>query len=311
MNKEIIKQNWTLGNIKSVEKVDSFSGKVKKITKDDGQIYFLKEKEDIDKCQLENRLLIHLDKNKLPVAVPIKTTTDELGLVQGEKVYCIYPSIIGESFEDHYGEEGHKEARLLGNSIGLLHKALKNYDPDGYRKMDLVYNVLEWANQIINKNKKYFDLGLFNNVKTYFKRSFVPIYDKLPQQLIHRDIHPQNMLFDNYKLSGIIDFDSIVYGVRIFDPCYCGTSILVGGFDDEEKREKWLDIFKSIIDGYHQQVVLTEAEVKSIIHVLMTIQIIYMAFSCNIDSIDAAKYNQKVLKWLYDNRESIEENLLK
>ena len=47
----------------------------------------------------------------------------------------------------------------------------------------------------------------------------------LIEHLIHRDAHPENILFKDNKLSGIIDFDIVVIGPRIFDPCYCSSSI--------------------------------------------------------------------------------------
>jgi Ser/Thr protein kinase RdoA (MazF antagonist) len=64
----------------------------------------------------------------------------------------------------------------------------------------------------------------------------------LPQTVIHRDPHPGNMLFEDGYLSGVLDFDLMMRGPRIFDPCYCATSMLLAQFLDERHREYWLDL---------------------------------------------------------------------
>lgn len=51
-------------------------------------------------------------------------------------------------------------------------------------------------------------------------------YDRLPRQLIHRDVHFGNFLFDHGEFSGYIDFDLSQKNIRIFDICYFLTGLL-------------------------------------------------------------------------------------
>lgn len=53
----------------------------------------------------------------------------------------------------------------------------------------------------------------------YFDINFSTIYNISPKHLIHIDIHPGNMNFRDKNLSGMFDFEMVVNGVRIFDPC--------------------------------------------------------------------------------------------
>lgn len=78
---------------------------------------------------------------------------------------------------------------------------------------------------------------------TLFEREFAPIYEDLPKHMIHRDFHPGNVLFKDDRLSGIVDFELTVKGIRIFDPCYLATSILVSCIDDKKKLDQWPSIF--------------------------------------------------------------------
>ena len=77
-----------------------------------------------------------------------------------------------------------------------------------------------------------------------------PIYKELPRQLIHRDAHPSNMLFSAGRLTGLLDFELVRRGPRIFDLCYCASSLLVDGFEDCEKGQKWPSLFRSLVRGY-------------------------------------------------------------
>ena len=52
------------------------------------------------------------------------------------------------------------------------------------------------------------------------------VYDDLPKQLIHRDVHFGNFLFFEGNLSGYIDFDLSQRNIRIFDICYFLTGLL-------------------------------------------------------------------------------------
>ena len=65
------------------------------------------------------------------------------------------------------------------------------------------------------------------------------VYEQLPVQLIHRDIHFGNFLFADGVFSGYIDFDLTQRNIRIFDLCY----FLLGLLSEEEElritEETW------------------------------------------------------------------------
>ena len=140
--------------------------------------------------------------------------------------------------------------------------------------------------------------------------SFKSSYIKLPKQLIHRDIHPSNMIFYRNKLKGFIDFEIPTYGIRIFDPCYCSTSILTSKFKSKKARKKWLNLLLSIFKGYKSQNRLKRVEINAIFYVLLSIQLLFMACMVRINKIKTAKFNQNILKWIYDNKNQINKELL-
>ena len=305
---EKILLNWDIGDVTSIEKVDSFSNSVNIITSHENKKYVLKEQASYERIKNEVALLPYL-REEIPIAVPIIARDDSYFIDYENRYYILYQFLDGKCFEDHYGENSREKAELLGEAIGNLHSVLTKVEYEGCTIFNLVSDVIDCSINIIEKNKAYFDYQFILEIIRLFKRYFVPSYDLLPKHIIHRDFHPGNILFKDNKLSGIVDFELSVKGVRIFDPCYCATSILVGDFNDEDKRKQWIDIFTAIIAVYNQKNKLTREEIYALTYVLYSIQLIFMAFSCNIDHIEVAKCNEKVLKWLYQNRDMIEKLL--
>lgn len=306
--KAIVNKNWDIDEVKSIEKIDSFTGRVKKVFTNNEEIYILKEKENITSLMKESKLLRYLKECNMPVAAPLVTKNNSVYYCQDNKYYCLYPMLTGT---DYFSNSEKVDVYALGNSIAKLHLNLSNYSLiEDYSDLDLLNTVLKWAKKIINEHREYFDLEFITEVMDFFNINFRKLYNRLPKHLIRRDIHPGNMIFKNKILSGIFDFEMVVNGVRIFDPCYCASSILVSKFEQKDKRLEWCTILVELLKGYNEEVSLTKDELESIIFILFSIQIIFMVFSCNIDNIDAAKYNQKVLKWLYKNKEQIRKNVL-
>jgi len=117
------------------------------------------------------------------------------------------------------------------------------------------------------------------------------------------------MIFLNKKLKRFIYFEIATHGIRIFDPCYCATSILTGRFRDKKARLKWFSLLKSIFKGYNSINRLKKVEINAIFYVLLSIQLLFMAYMVKINRIKIAKFNQSALKWIYDNENTINKEL--
>ena len=83
--------------------------------------------------------------------------------------------------------------------------------------------------------------------------------DKLPKGIIHADLFPDNVLFTNNKITGLIDFyfscnDFFVYDLSICVNAWC--------FDDNNEFNK--DLFLNLIKGYDSIRQLSSNEINSI-----------------------------------------------
>lgn len=121
--------------------------------------------------------------------------------------------------------------------------------------------------------------------------------------LIHRDINPSNMLFDNGEFKGFIDFDLTEVNIRIFDICYCATAILSECFTNSNiNKNNWIDILNNLIEGYNSINELNEAERRSVQYVIYSIQIICISYFSQYDKYnELTKTNIKILDWLIEN----------
>ena len=136
-----------------------------------------------------------------------------------------------------------------------------------------------------------------------YEVEFAQRYESLPQQIIHRDPNPGNIILcdDNW---GVLDFELSERNVRIFDPCYAATAILSENFepDNMDKMKIWIMIYKNIIYGYDEVVKLSDNEWNAIPYVVITNQLISTAwFSEQENYRELYETNKKMVEWMLDN----------
>ncbi|MCI4139517.1 aminoglycoside phosphotransferase, partial [Bacillus vallismortis] len=68
---------------------------------------------------------------------------------------------------------------------------------------------------------------------------------------------------------------------------------------------KWLHIVSKVFEGYYKQNDLTKEELKAIWYVMLSIQIIFIAYFVQLP--DSLKLNEEMFFWILANKETIEE----
>lgn len=298
--------NWAIGNVTAIEPINSYWGKTFLVKTIGGPCYILKEKSNVSQIEKESYLLSSLYKVGAPVAVPIRTI-DAMWYAQTEgKIFCLYPRLIGDVITEHYAGDAAVRAAALGKAIAFLHSCfLKCDDGSSYDDIRLIEQIQNWAIPCLRGYKTIFDKDSLEKIWQELEQEMESIYIKLPKQLIHRDLHPANMLFDACKLTGFVDFEMVVRGPRVFDVCYCGTSILVGAFPNAAKMRSWPKLFRSLVKGYQEIQLLTHCELSALYGTLAAIELLFAAFSLEIKAEEAAMCNVNILKWLSANKESL------
>lgn len=99
----------------------------------------------------------------------------------------------------------------MGEILGRLHLAFRKCE----ERLELWDNSLldemnGWVAERLSR-EKWLDEETFRSAVGNLQDG----YDRLPRQLIHRDVHFGNFLFDHGEFSGYIDFDLSQKNIRI------------------------------------------------------------------------------------------------
>lgn len=179
-------------------------------------------------------------------------------------------------------------ALRMGEIIGNLHVALKKCeDTMGFWDNRLLDEMNGWVKQTLeNGNWRYISKDEYE----YTVSQLEAVFDELPVQLIHRDIHFGNFLFEHEEFSGYIDFDLSQKNIRIFDLCY----FLLGLLSEKEKfeisKEQWFDFITGIFTGYEKRQKLTETEKKSVPCVMECIELLFVSYFDRIGDRHCAEH---------------------
>ena len=136
------------------------------------------------------------------------------------------------------------------------------------------------------------------------------VYDNLPVQLIHRDVHFGNFLFSDGKFSGYIDFDLSQRNIRIFDLCY----FLLGLLSEEEKLEitdeLWFEFVRKVFVGYERKLKLTEVEKRAVPCVMECIELLFVSYFENINDVRCAEDAYRIFAFVKEQENRIWRSIL-
>lgn len=229
-------------------------------------------------------------------ATSVKTLEGEEHIADGELYFCLSKHLEGQQIKinNMYEDDLVENARFVGEVIGQLSKALENVEVL-VKDANIYESVKNWAiPQLRGK------INVSEEVFVDYVENFGKILKNLPVQVIHRDSNPGNIIVAEDKW-GFIDFELSERNIRIFDPCYAATAILSESFEfgNESKLAKWIQIYKNIIYGYDDVVKLTAAEKKAVPYVVLSNQLIALAwFEGKEKYQEIFEINKKMTEWL-------------
>ncbi|QOR35299.1 phosphotransferase [Clostridium sp. 'deep sea'] len=315
-NKELktILKNWNINVISITPYEYSGAGSIANNVWYINDNYVLKKGLNISGLKTHISISRALAKKELNAAIPMQTCKDKDFLVDGEFYYLLANRVPGNwlTKEQRYGEDSLHYAKCYGESIAKLHLVMAEINDEVEVKDKHLYNIInEWAIPIVNKMLRRFNYQLPNYFYKKYQQEFGELYENLPKQVIHRDPNPSNILFNNNRVSGFVDFEISEKNTRLYDVCYCATGILSETEDKPELYQKWLRIFNQTLDSYHRLNPLTEAEIKAIPYVLYSIQLNVIAYLSEYDKYShLAEKNIKMLLFLIDNTAQIINKLI-
>ncbi|RYI29634.1 hypothetical protein EVU96_11665 [Bacillus infantis] len=280
-----------------ISKEEKLTGRVSLLNSEDGMRYILKKTNGHD-LEREGELLRILKDKGLPAQQLLFALDGSRSFTHSGKEYSLYNYCKGENFKADEVLISEKAPQLLASSIAAFHAEMKEIEL-GYPEKELYKTVYGFAVPEVVKSP----LARGDSIREIIaavEPAVRSMSDTLPRQLIHRDAHFYNILFDEGRFSGMIDFEIAEVNHRIFDICYCATSVLCEIFGDEEKREQWVLFSKMLFKYYDETIGLTAHEKKYFGEMLLCIQLIFMAYFSRDKELFSL--NAEMLVWIYERR---------
>lgn len=265
-----------------------------------GENYILKVYDNLSKLERNLKILQALEKMNIPVGRIIASRENERYVTDGKYYYFLAEKLQGNNIVNL--KENAAIGVLMGETIANLHEAFKECEKEEvFWNNSLLDEMKGWVRTSFEKNGwKYVSQEIYDNIVD----SLALHYGKLPVQLIHRDVHFGNFLFNNGKFSGYIDFDLSQRNIRIFDLCY----FLLGLLSEEEKMEitelQWFDLVMDVFSGYEKKIVLSVTEKEMVPCVMECIELLFVAYFVKINDIICAKNAFKIFEFVraYEER---------
>lgn len=261
-----------------------------------GDDYVLKCCENPDEVNNAVALCEALQSADVYASSLIRTTDGRAYVQDGPLFFYMTRRIVGTQLtaRDFYGSDHTAKAQLLGESIGKLHRALRQVTAP-VNDVNLYESVKNWA------LPKMEDILPFpESFRRDYLHEFGALYSDLPKQIIHRDPNPSNIIVSQDKW-GFIDFELSETNLRIYDPCYAAVAILSESFDgnDHAGLSTWLEAYRNIMRGYDSAIRLTDKERVALPYVVVAEQMTSTAwFSEQNRYAGLFETNKRIIQWL-------------
>lgn len=288
-------------DIVNIQKVNSILFMTNYVIKTDSGSFFLKQWSSMmDEDDLKQQVAIHNTQKLRVIPSIIQTREGEFKIVLNKKWYSLYNYINSETivWDDQINDIDFRE---LGKEISKLHTYLKTipaYENTIFRNVEVSKK----------KNEIFEVFNQINPERMYMNEKISRIIDEfemMPKegwQILHGDLNRNNLLFDNKRLVGIIDFADCVVGPPVCDLADFCIDICI----DTQKRSVQWDIINLILEGYSSK----EIDMKLIVAAMIYRICAHVAKFCdNIGFYMRRKTIQSYLKKLNMKIEIILENV--
>ncbi len=218
--------------------------------------------EDLDRVRFSHALQQHLAEQHFPLPRLIETRDGQAtALVVGERVYELFEFIEGRNYSGSHPATYH-----AGRTLGLFHSLLADYrpgwEPSGGSYHDTssiraaVGATVEALPPSARPPQEVLD-PLVDDLEARYTACAAAVNDlglpDWPDQIVHGDWHPGNMLFRGERVVAVIDYDTARRQQRTIDLAYGALQFsILGGGEDPATWPSQVEParLKLFLDGY-------------------------------------------------------------
>jgi homoserine kinase type II len=140
-------------------------------------------------------------------------------------------------------------------------------------------------------------------------------FDSWPEQIVHGDWHPGNMLFANHQMIALLDFDSVKIASTVTDLANGMLQFsIVGNRPNPADWPDYLDQAKLVqfLNGYRKVIALDENQLNSLLDLMIEtmiaeaiLPVAATGFFGNLSGLDFLRMIQRKTEWLDENRDKL------
>ena len=280
--------------------------------------------EEIKKVAFTHQIQLALAAQNFPLPHLLGTTRDNNSmLVWKNQIYEMQEFIDGGNYDG-----SSKSTSQGGHALGLYHKLLENFVGD-WEPPSASYHNAKAIYQAVLKTKNVLPASASPGGKPIGKtidflgeayRVSAQKVNELglkdwPEQIVHGDWHPGNMLFKHQLVVAVIDYDTARMQQRVIDFANGALQFsILGGGEDPLTWPDHLDLkrFKKFLAGYDSVNVITAQELKAIPYLMCEAMIaeavLPIASTGGFGRFDGGAFMtmiQKKVKWIFKNMKTI------
>jgi Ser/Thr protein kinase RdoA (MazF antagonist) len=280
-----------------------------------------KGKDDLYHVAFAHAIQTHLAEKDFPVTSLVATCDENSTILQlNNHIYELFEFVTGSRYD------GTIEATTdTGRQLANFHRYLADFaeqwkPPKGsFHDSTVVRRHLRTtgAEKTAQPNKKLQSIA--SKLMSLYNASSVCVselgFDSWPEQIVHGDWHPGNMLFSDSKLTAVLDFDSVKIASRVTDLANGMLQFsIVGNRPNPADWPDYLDQAKLVqfLNGYREVIELGENELGSLFDLMIEtmiaeaiLPVAATGFFGNLSGLDFLKMIQRKAEWLDKNRDKL------
>lgn len=321
---------YNIGKVKETHTLTTGNRRApKKIIISEFGKYLLKRrargKDDLYHVAFTHEIQTFLKKKSYAVSGVVKTLDNTTALSLNSHTYELFEFMPGDRFDGSI--EGAAEA---GRELAKLHEHFSNF-VFRWEVLKRTYHdsssVRGHLDTIVSEKSPH-EPGMgwritASKLVSYYDRASESVNDKgfceWPDQIVHGDWHPGNMLFLDRKVSCVLDFDSAKIAPVVTDLANGALQFsILGGKPDPEDWPCCLDRerFRGFVLGYHEIQKLPGEMLESLPDLMIEIMIAEAVlpiattgFFGHLSGIDFLKMILRKCRWIDDNRKFLKDDI--
>ena len=281
----------------------------------------LQDKDDVYRVAFAHAVQSQLAKRYFPVA-PLVATRDEFGTILqlSSNVYELFKFVGGVRYP------GSAEATIdTGRQLAKFHQYLADFKFEweplkaSFHNSTMVRRHLKTIASDISQSSERKIHRCGEELMTLYNNACVQVnqlgFDSWPQQVVHGDWHPGNMLFDKDKIVAVLDFDSVKIAQPVTDLANAMLQFsLVGYHPNPADWPDYLDQAKlvQVLEGYREVINLDKYQLESLPDLMVetmiaesVLPIATTGFFGNLKGTDFLNMIVRKARWINTNRHTL------